>query len=140
MLAQIKRRMVVLASVAVTLAFFALPGVASAEGEHSVVRPGVYEGLWHGDNVQIIIDKVNRDGTFSGEIHFDPNGRWGDVRSEFTARLGKHDELTMSRPDSAQISESREPRLDGRMLVWKGTTLLQDNTRHPFELRIPVRR
>jgi hypothetical protein len=148
MQARIKQRMVALALATASLAFLALPRVASAdERDHAVIRKGVFEGVWHTDPVTIIIEKVNRDGTFTGEIHFDPAGRWGDVRAGFTARLGSDDSLTMSRDDcvpdgsnvSDQIARTGRPERRGRALVWRGEVTTPDFT-SPFELRIPERR
>jgi hypothetical protein len=142
------KRMIVLALAAAPLAFLTRPAAASAdERDRSLVRKGVYEGIWHTDPVTIIIERVDRDGTFKGEIHFDPNGRWGDVRAPFTARLGMDDSLTMSRDDcvpsgsnvSGQIARTGPPELRGRAIVWKGNVRGPDFT-SPFELRIPVRR
>src|SRR5579871_3545065 len=97
---QIKRRLVALALVIAPLAFLALPAVASAnERERPLIRKGVYEGVWHTDPVTIIVERVNPDGCFTGEIHFDPHGRWGDVRAGFTGRLGADGSLTISRDD-----------------------------------------
>jgi hypothetical protein len=140
--------MVALVVVAAPLAFLTRPAAASAnEGDRGLVRKGVYEGIWHTDPVKIIIESVDRDGTFKGEIHFDPNGRWGDVRAPFTARLGMDDSLTMSRDDcvpsgscvSDQIARTGRPELRGRAIVWKGNVKGPDFT-SPFELRIPLSR
>src|SRR5690348_2308403 len=128
MLAQIKRWMVTLALVTAPLAFLALPGVASAnERDRPLIRKGVFEGIWHTDPVTIIIERVNHDGTFTGEIHFDPQGRWGDVRAGFTGRLGGDGCLTISRDDcvppgctvSAQIAQTGRPEWRGRAMVWR---------------------
>jgi hypothetical protein len=133
---------------AVLLACLALPDLAPAgEREGPRIRKGVYEGVWHTDPVTIIIERVNRDGTFTGEIHFDPEGRWGDVRAPFHARLGEDDELTMSRDDctppgsdvSDQIARTGRPHLRGRTWVWRGEVHGPDFT-SSFELRIPERR
>jgi hypothetical protein len=148
MLAQITRRKVALALLAAALAFATHPGAASAqERERLPVRKGVFKGIWHTDPVTIIIEKVNRDGTFKGEIHFDPKGRWGDVRAGFTATLGRDDSLTMSRDDcippgatvSDQIARAGRPERQGRDIVWRGEVRGPDFT-SPFELRIPLER
>jgi hypothetical protein len=145
MLAQIKRSVVTLALVAAPLAFLALPGSASAgERDRPLIRKGVFEGIWHTDPVTIIIERVNHDGTFRGEIHFDPQGRWGDVRAGFTGRLGRDESLTISRDDcvppgstvSDQIAQTGRPEWTGRGVVWRGEVNGPDFT-SPFELRIP---
>src|SRR5262249_17444517 len=89
-----------LALATAALAFLALPGAAPAgERDRPPIRKGVFEGIWHTDPVTIIVERVNPDGTFSGEIHFDPQGRWGDVRAGFTGRLGEGGSVTISRDD-----------------------------------------
>jgi hypothetical protein len=148
MLSQIKQRMVALALVIAPLAFLGLPGFASAdERDRPPIRKGVFEGIWHTDPVTIIIERVNRDGTFKGEIHFDPQGRWGDVRAPFTGRLDRDDSLTVSRDDcvpagsnvSDQIARTGRPERRGRAMVWRGEVRGPDFT-STFELRIPLER
>jgi hypothetical protein len=139
-LAQLKRRTVATALGAAFLALLALPGVASAkEKDSSLIRKGVYEGVWHTDPVTIIVEKVNPDGTFTGEIHFDPNGRWGDVRAGFTAWLGADDSLTMTRTDCPQTTRTGRPERRGGSLVWTGEVRGPDFAA-PFELCIPLER
>jgi hypothetical protein len=147
MLVHIKRRMVVLAMVIAPLACVALPSLGMADKdkeERPELRKGVYEGVWHTDPVTFIIEKVERDGSFTGEIHFDPKGRWGDVRAPFTAHLGRDDSITMSRDDcfqpgatvSDQIAKTGRPERRGRAMVWKGEVKTPDWS-STFELRIP---
>jgi hypothetical protein len=147
MVAQLKRCVVALALVASSLAILATPGDASAAyRDRPLIRKGVFDGIWHTDKVQIIIEQVNRDGTFAGEMHFDPSGRWGDVRCGITGSLGRDNSLTISRNDcvppggtvSDQIARTGCPELRGRALVWKGDVHGPDFC-SPFELRIPAR-
>src|SRR5262245_20607105 len=113
-------------SFAALLAAFALAcvlsGSAQAAGRNQLISKGVYDGLWHGDKVTFIVENVERDGKFSGIIHFDPNGRWGDVKSNFTGEVCRGDEIVIDRPDCDQHSRAGAPRRAGRRLVWKGTT------------------
>ncbi len=135
---QIKRLMAVLVLASASLAIVA-PASPLSAGEHDrpLIRTGVFNGLWHGDKVQIVVLRVNGDGSFTGDIHFDPNGRWGDVRCGFTARLGNNDSLTMTRDDCPQTALTGRPDRHGNTIVWRGSIAL-DNVRHPFELRIPA--
>jgi hypothetical protein len=120
---------------------------SAAEGDRPIIRKGVFDGIWHTDPVTIIVEKVEQDGTIKGEIHFDPNGRWGDVRAPFTAQLAKNDSLIMSRDDcvqqgadlSDQIAVTTAPKLVDGAYVWSGQVKGPDFT-SPFELRIPVRK
>ena len=137
MLAQIKRWLIALALVAAPLALVALPGPAVAgEVDHCQVRKGVYDGIWHTDPVTIIIESVDRDGSFKGELHFDPNGRWGDVRCGIFGQVEKDGSITMTREDCSQTARTGRPQPNGRATVWKGQVNGADFT-STFELRIP---
>ena len=121
MLAQFKRLMIGVALATAPLAFFAAPDVSFAGGNDRLeIRKGVYEGIWHTDPVTIIVEKVHDDGVFTGEIHFDPNGRWGDVRAAFTARLKRDGSLTMTRNDCPQTAVTGRPDRRGRANIWSG--------------------
>jgi len=137
MLAQIKRLMIFLPLLAAPLALLALPGVGwSHEEDHCSIRRGVYDGIWHTDPVTIIIDSVDRDGSFKGEMHFDPQGRWGDVRCGIFGRLENNGSLTITREDCSQTARTGRPERSGRTTVWKGEVRAADFT-STFELRIP---
>jgi hypothetical protein len=134
---RIKRLITALALATAPLVLIAAAGLASAaQPDVRLVRPGVYNGLWHGDKVKFIILKVHGDGSFSGDIHFDPNGRYPNFRCGFTARLGNNNSLTMTRDDCAQTAVTGRPDLYGNTTVWRGSVAL-DNNRYAFEMRIP---
>jgi hypothetical protein len=140
MLAHLTRRTVTFALVLAPLASLTLPGFAAAgDRYHSLLYPGVFEGIWHTDRVQIIITNVHRDGTFSGEMRFDPRGRWGDVRTGITGRVGANDSISLTRDDCAQTARACEPERRGRAVVWRGEVAGGDFTSN-FELCIPWRR
>src|ERR1700679_1985415 len=92
-----------LAVALLTAAAFALTGTAAAQ-PNVIITKGVYDGLWHGDKVKFIVEKVTRDGKFSGVIHFDPNGRSGDVKAEFNGEIGYREAIVIRRPDYDQES------------------------------------
>jgi hypothetical protein len=83
-------------------------------------------------------EKVSRDGKFTGIIHFDPKGRWGDVKSDFVGEIGERDAIVIQRPDSNQESRAGAPKRDGKVWLWTGETTGQGLDRgYPFELKIP---
>ncbi len=141
MLTRNTRRLTILALAIAPLACLALPSFASASPkERFVLRKGVYDGSWHSDPVQIIITQVDSDGSFTGELRFDPNGRWGDVRTGITGHLGRDDSLTMERDDcgpGGQVARTGRPEVRGRSMIWKGEVTGPDFTA-PFELRVPM--
>jgi hypothetical protein len=139
----LKRPMVaLLVMAAAPLAFFALPGSASAAPlAGPVLRKGVFTGIWHTDHVQIIITQVNPNGSFTGELRFDPHGRWGDVRTGFHAQRHGDGSITMTRDDcgNSQIARTGRPIQRGTMMIWKGDVKGPDFT-STFELSLPIRR
>jgi hypothetical protein len=141
MLARIARLTLALLMAAAPMAFFALPGIASADARDYPIRKGVYDATWHTDKVQIIITKVERDGTFVGELRFDPEGRWGDVRTGIKGQLHNDDSLDITRDDCDGLQGARtgKPERTRRGLVWKGEVKGPDFT-STFELWIPKRR
>ena len=148
MFTRTKRLTTALMLTCVPLALLALPGFASAEQpERTKLRKGVYDGIWHTDPVKVIIEKVENNGSFTGEIHFDPNGRWGDVRAGITGELDQNGAITISRDDcpapTTQIAKAPRPELKGRALVWKGEVTLSygdaPSEQYSFELRMPSR-
>ncbi len=148
MLAQNKQLLVVMALVMAPLACLALPGLApAAQRGGPILRKGVYDGIWHTDPVQFIIEKINPDGSFKGELHFDPNGRWGDARCGITGQLGRDDSITIQRDDcpepTTQIARAPRAELRGRSMVWKGEVTGRPadapEWKASFELRAPLR-
>jgi hypothetical protein len=137
---RIKRCVVNLVLAAVPLALLALPGVVSAnERDRASVRTGVYKGVWHTDPVEIIITRAHRDGTFVGELRFDPRGRWGDVRTGIKGRQLPDGSITFTRDDCPQTARARPPQRKGHALVWEGEVTGPDFTSN-FEFRVPLRR
>jgi Uma2 family endonuclease len=63
---------------ALALVILVYPLTAAADDRDEVIRPGVYHGVWHTDKVKIIIEEVDRDGTFSGQLKFDKESRFPD--------------------------------------------------------------
>ncbi len=132
-----------LALLAATAAFVAQPGVARADDLDIVIRPGVYEGLWHGDKVKIIIEEVSRDDTFSGVVHFDKTSRFPDALFLFTGESGRHKSITIKRDpnNDPQVAHAGEPRREKGSLIWEGEVTGEDLDKpYPFELRIPLPR
>ena len=138
MSAPIKRLLVAVALAAAPLTFLASPGrAAAAQRESLPLRKGVFEGIWHTDKVTIIIETVNPDGTFSGELHFDPQGRWGDVRCGLTGVQNRNGGLTMSRTDCDQTARTGRPERRGGAIVWDGD-VTGPGVASTFELRVPA--
>jgi hypothetical protein len=126
------------------LAAFALAiawtGSAWADDIEFVIRPGVYHGQWHGDNVKIIIEEA-RDKEFSGIVHFDKDSRFPDAIFMFTGEIGHHKKLTIKRDpnNDPQEAKTEEPVKHEGHIVWKGETTGADLDKpYPFELRIPI--
>jgi hypothetical protein len=123
---------------AVAVCALALSSEAPAAGRGGLINKGVYSGLWHGDQVKIIVEKVSRDGKFEGVIHFDPKGRWGDFKANFCGTIGARDSIVIKRLDCGQQSVAGAPRREGRALVWKGDTMGEGLDRaYRFEMRVP---
>src|SRR5262249_25941657 len=128
---------------ACAVAFVALPGAARADDRDFAVRPGIYDGQWHGDKVRFILEDVAGDGSFSGVVHFDKTSRFPDALFVFTGEIGRRKSITIRRdPNSdAQVAEAGEPRREKGVLVWEGETTGNDlDMPYPFELRIPLPR
>jgi hypothetical protein len=138
MLTPTKRLMVTLVWAIAPLALCAQPSVGAAGGhDYPLIRKGVFEGIWHTDRVQIIITHVNRDGSFTGDLRFDPRGRWGDVRTGITGRQLANQSITITRDDCAQTARTGAPERRGPAMVWHGDVCAVDFT-STFELRIPM--
>jgi hypothetical protein len=67
MLARLARLATVPALSLAAVAALALPGAArAADRRVPELRPGIYDGIWHTDAVNIIVEEVGRDGGFRG--------------------------------------------------------------------------
>jgi hypothetical protein len=132
-----------LALLAGAAVLLAQPGTASAHDDPCVVRPGVYDGKWHGDKVKFLVEKVSRDGCFSGIVHFDAASNWPDARFDFVGQVGPRESIIVRRikDNCAQVGRSSGPCREGGTLVWRGTVSEGNLDRpYPFELRIPLGR
>jgi hypothetical protein len=115
---------------------FALSGSAGRPG--GMIKKGSWNGLWHSDQVKFDIEKVSKDGKFSGVIHFDPKGRWGDVRSTFTGEISPNGAIVIRRPDSQQESRAGAPKRGKRDWQWTGETTGKGLDKgYPFQMEIP---
>jgi hypothetical protein len=129
-----------LALLTAAAAFIGQPGAARAD-EPDVVRPGMYQGQWHGDKVLFIIEEVSGDGTFSGVVHFPKTSRFPDALFVFSGEIGRHRAITIKRDpnNDPQVSKAGEPRREKGALIWEGETTGDDLDKpYPFELRIPL--
>ena len=132
----------ILATMATVLSL-AAGGMAQADDPGFVVRPGMYEGQWHGDKVRFVIEEVSGAGTFSGVVHFDKRSRFPDALFVFTGEVGRHKSLTIRRDpnNDPQVANAGEPRRERGVLIWEGGTTGSDlDQPYPFELRIPLPR
>jgi len=133
-----------LAVLAVPAALLALPGAGRAsEFEKSLVA-GEYPGLWHGNNVKFIFEKVRPDGTFTGVIRFGKDTPWPDYTTAFGGRVERDGSITINRDPKTdrQTSKAGPPRREKGHLLWEGKTTgddLDPNTNYPFQLRVPIR-
>ncbi len=126
---------------ALALVILVYPLTAAADDRDEVIRPGVYHGVWHTDKVKIIIEEVDRDGTFSGQLKFDKESRFPDFRCDFTGKIGKDESITITRSDCAQTAETKHPKREGRTLIWKGEVSGEYlDQPYSFELCIPLGR
>jgi hypothetical protein len=113
----------------------ALPGDASAAG---IVRKGVYHGIWHTDKVTFTIEKVGRDGEFSGVMHFDPKSRAPGVVAAFTGKVGPRDSITIHRTEYPQTAKAGAPKSTGKFYIWSGSVTGKGLDKpYSFELKIP---
>jgi hypothetical protein len=138
-----KHLLLALGLLAAAAAFIAPTGVARADEPDAVMRPGMYEGQWHGDKVRFIIEDVAGDGTFSGIVHFDKTSRFPDYLFLFTGEIGRHRSITINRDpnNDPQVAKAGEPRREKGTLIWHGETTGNDlDQPYPFELRIPLPR
>jgi hypothetical protein len=140
--ALLTRRSTLLALLTASLAFFALPGLASA-GANIRLKPGVYDGIWHTDKVKITIEKVFPDGKFTGNVHFDPSSRWPNYRFDLEGCLERNGSVTIRRvgDNCNQVATTAPERGEGRNLVWRGSVSGDGLDRpYAFELKVPLDR
>ena len=138
-----RTRLLAALTVSVVLAALgALSGVSrGGEVETKSLKPAEYDGLWHGDKVKYILEKVHKDGTFSGVARFAKDSRWPDQTMAFTGKLSDDGSITINRKDEPQTSEAKKPKTEKGRLVWEGRTTGKDldpKEKLPFELRVPL--
>jgi hypothetical protein len=135
-----KRLLLALALLAVPAALLALPGRGRAADIE--LKPGEYPGCWHDDKVHFIIEKVEKDGVFSGKARFDKNSNFPDAVAPFTGKLDKDGSITINREDCKQTSHAKAPKKTKDHLVWEGKTSgdnLPKGTKLIFELHVPLK-
>jgi hypothetical protein len=139
MLAPKNRLLTVLALLLAGTCVVALAGPAAAGDRDDVVYKGVFDGVWHGGQMKLSVEKMNARGEFSGTVHFDPKSPWPDATFLFSGRIGRDDSLTIRRvnDDWDQVARTGPPRREGDYLVWKGeVTGTGLDKPLPFELRV----
>jgi hypothetical protein len=124
-------------AVGLLTAVFALSGMAGGPG--GMIKKGNYNGLWHGDKVKFLVEKVSKKGKFSGVIHFDPKGPWANTTSVFTGEIGPKGEIVIQRPDSQQVSRAGAPKRGDKNWQWTGETTGKglEKGGYRFDLQIP---
>jgi hypothetical protein len=140
-----RTRLLAALTVSVVLAALgALSGVShGGDVETKSLKPGEYDGLWHGNKVKFIFDKVHKDGTFTGVARFAKDTPWPDKPISFTGKLSDDGSIAIQRDkkDDDQLSEAKKPEVKKGHLIWEGETKgpdLDAKTKWPFELRVPV--
>ena len=140
MTARTSRSLAAVALFAALCLALTLPSVASAAGRNEILSRGVYDGKWHSDKVTFSVEKVDRDGCFSGTVHFDAHSRWPDYKFDFTGQIGRGGSLIIRRvkDNCNQVAKPGAPRIDGKCWVWTGD-VSGDGLDHclPFELHVP---
>jgi hypothetical protein len=120
-----------------------MPRVAAADDRCPELQPGIYDGIWHTDNVKVIVEEVCQDGRFTGVVHFDKSSRWPDYTFNFNGQIGSRGVLTLTRvgDNCTQVARTDAPRREGHALEWRGDVAGDGLDRPlPFELRIPTGR
>lgn len=130
------------------LAVLTVLTVLSASGrgddvETATLKPGEYNGLWHGDKVKFIFEKVHKDGVFSGVVRFPEKSRFPNATFVFSGKLANDGSITIDRDpkNDPQTSHAKKPKEVKGHLVWEGKTTgadLDPKEKFPFELRIPL--
>jgi len=100
------------------------------------LQPGVYDGIWHGDQVRFAINRVAPNGRFSGQVTFDPNSNFPGYRFSFTGRIRSDGSLFVRRLTGGnQIARTGPPIQDDGQFIWQGDVRGQGlNGPAPFEL------
>jgi hypothetical protein len=133
----------VLCLLAVAVGLFAVSNASYAgPRETAALKPGEYNGRWHGDKVKFIFEKVNEDGTFKGVVRFTKDSNFPDATFVFTGKLEKDGSIEIQRDaNDPQKSRAKEPKKEGEHLLWEGYTSggnLDPKEKYVFELRIPL--
>jgi hypothetical protein len=130
-------------SVLAVAVVLAQPLTASADDRAGPIRPGVYDGVWHTDKVQITVAEVCKDGTFTGSVLFDKDSRWPDYRFDFKGVIGRGDALSILRvgDNCTQVAFAPAPRQEGQSLVWTGEVVGEGlDQAYSFEMYVPEKR
>jgi hypothetical protein len=140
----VMNRLPTLGLLTVAAALLVLPGVSSAgPREVAALQPGEYNGLWHGERVKFIFEKMRNDGTFQGVVRFSQDSNYPNATFVFTGKLQRNGSIEILRDGNPQDSRAGEPRREGDRLIWEGETRggnLDPNERYQFELRVPLPR
>ena len=144
MLARLAHLSLVPAFCLATLAALASPGAAQAADRRvPELRPGIYDGIWHTDQVKISVEEVCADGRFSGVVHFAKSSRWPDYCFNFNGQVERRGTLTLTRvgDNCTQVAHTDAPCRERGAVVWRGD-VAGDGLDRPlaFELRMPVGR
>jgi hypothetical protein len=117
-----------------------LPGSARAAERNEIISRGVYDGAWHGGKVVFSVERVDRDGCFSGTVHFDARSPWPDAKFDFAGQIGRGGALTVRRVKDGwnQVARTGVPQINGSCWVWKGQVSGDGLAAPaPFELHVP---
>ena len=144
MLARLARLSLVPALLLSLVAALAAPGAAqAADSRVPGLRPGIYDGIWHTDQVKVIVEEVCPDGRFSGVVHFEKSSRWPDYCFNFNGQVGRGGALTLTRvgDNCTQVAHTDAPCRERGAVVWRGD-VAGDSLDRPlaFELRMPLGR
>ena len=129
-----------LLALALVITPFALPSATEAAGRNEIISRGVYDGTWHGGKVVYNVEKVDRDGCFSGTVHFDLSSPWPDAKFTFAGQIGRGGSLTIRRVNDGwnQVAQTGIPEISGKCWVWQGSVTGDGlATPLPFELHVP---
>jgi hypothetical protein len=113
---------------------------ASAGGAGAMIKKGSYNGLWHDAKVKFDIEKVSKNGKFSGVIHFDPKGPFPNATAPFTGEIDAKGAIVIHRGDEwKQDSRAGAPKRGDKFWHWKGETTGKglEKGGYSFELNIP---
>ncbi|HEV3259317.1 MAG TPA: hypothetical protein VG013_20795 [Gemmataceae bacterium] len=144
MLARLARLSLAPALLLAALAALAMPTTASAaDNRVPELRPGICDGIWHTDQVKVVVEEVCPDGRFSGVVHFAKSSRWPDYCFNFNGQVGRRGALTLTRvgDNCTQVAHTDAPCRERGAVVWHGD-VAGDGLDRPlaFELRMPMGR